>query len=174
MGRAALPEINSVVEVLELITNPEKYITYLKEFRRIHKDAQDALGLVDTKDKMDVLVASTHEAVRTLAEQKAKFAEESKYRIDAFHKRDEEFCDSVAKFHIMREEFEKYVAREKAEVGKMYAEADATEKKRAAAYDRLFKAVEDKNAELTAKQEQLDAIKAKIAPVAAALGVSLE
>lgn len=53
MGRQVLPSISKIEEVLDLVTNPDKYIQYMKEFRDVYNETMNVLGILDTKEKAD-------------------------------------------------------------------------------------------------------------------------
>jgi hypothetical protein len=62
MGRAALPSIAKLEDVLDLIIDPAKYIKYMTEFKSIYADAKSALGDLDTKEKADFYLAQSLDA----------------------------------------------------------------------------------------------------------------
>lgn len=174
MGRAALPEINSVVEVLELITNPEKYVTYLKEFRRVHQEAVSALGNVETKEKADALYVKVQADAKALAENQDAFTEAKKDHAYSLERAEDHLSQVAVDLDTKARNFDMYSEREHASILKKYAEADATAKEHAEHYAQLLAEIEFERMQLAEQKQHLDAVKAKIEPVAKALGVSLE
>ena len=53
MGRPILPSISKLEDVLDLITDPEKYRKYLIEFKVSYDSVKNAVGDLDTKEKAD-------------------------------------------------------------------------------------------------------------------------
>lgn len=78
MGRISLPDISKVEEVLELITNQDKYVKYMNEIVVAHKAAKEALGDLQTKEQADVYLAQAADrhasAVRHETDAKAALA----------------------------------------------------------------------------------------------------
>ena len=61
MGRPVLPSIAKLEDVLDLLTNPDKYVKYLNELRQIHAETANILQLLDTKQKADVFLSEAQD-----------------------------------------------------------------------------------------------------------------
>ena len=174
MGRATLPSISSVTEVIELITDPDKYITYMKEFRRIHAEAEEALGALATKEALDLAVAKSVEDRVAFEREKAdvKRALEAE-AVENAHDR----ANLEAQIEKYRAEVDKEDAALEAkaqEIAKKYAEADQFVKQQEALWSIKFQELAQSTANLQVREDALAVAKAKIEPVAKALGVVLE
>lgn len=174
MGRATLPDIQSVTEVIALITDPEKYINYMKEFRRTHQEAVDALGALAQKEALEAALAA-------LVADKAAFEKEKEdtRKVIAAEVAENAFDSANLETQInrYREEVEKEDAELAAltqEINKKYAEADQFVKEQEAVWGIKFQELVASTANLQAREDALVVAKAKIAPVAKALGVILE
>lgn len=62
MKQVILQPITKIEEVLDLLTDPEKYVQYLKDLRDAHTMATDKLADVDTKEKAERMLAEAFEA----------------------------------------------------------------------------------------------------------------
>lgn len=77
MGKQVLPSISKLEDVLDLLTDPDKYIKYLKEFRDVHDLTMQTLGILDTKEKAEEYLAAAK-----VKEQEAKiFATNEKAKL---------------------------------------------------------------------------------------------
>lgn len=107
MGRLGLPSVTKMEDVLDLITDPDKYKRYITEFMSIYKETQLALGNLQTKEDAESFLVSaadakdkairdkaTAEAVlvdaRAVAEETLQFAQKQKdeaaSELEAAHK----------------------------------------------------------------------------------------
>ncbi len=174
MGRATLPDIGSVEEILDLILKPAKYIAYLTEFKRVRDEAVNALGALAKKEALDAAKAKAEE-------DKAAFEQE---KVDARDELRAEAAENAHDLENLEAQIEKYraeVDKEDAaleakaqEIAKKYAEADRFVKEQEASWGIKFQELATSTASLQAREDALAAAKAKIEPVAKALGVSLE
>ena len=57
MGRPLLPSITKIEEVLDLVTDPAKYLKYMTEFKIAHDQVLHALENLDTKEKAEAFLA---------------------------------------------------------------------------------------------------------------------
>lgn len=64
MGRMPLPSIDRWEDVVEILTNKDKYMTYLTEFQQAHSVAQTALGDLNTKERADEYLLVAQEKVQ--------------------------------------------------------------------------------------------------------------
>ena len=174
MGRPTLPDISSVSEVIDLITNPDKYVTYMQEFRRIHQETVYALGDLATKEKLDAAVAK-------LAADKTAFEQE---KADASDGVAAEVKDLAKSRNLLDEDIKTFCKAAKKEddelevkarsIDQRYAEADKFVKEQEVLWLAKHAENEQEKKNWEYKQSVLDAALAKITPVAKALGVSLE
>lgn len=148
MGRQILPSISKLEDVLDLLTDPEKYTKYLSEFKQVYDETLNILGVLDTKQKADSY----------LSDASAKFkaadlhAHEVEYKINA------ETLKLAAQYADLEEEaqslalriteHDEYHSRRESELIKKYAECQKYR-------DETFH-------ELTEKQTHIDAMKAKL------------
>lgn len=174
MGRPTLPDISSVEEVLDLITNPEKYITYMKEFRRIHQETVDMLGQYAAKDTLDAAVATLARDRSALEDEKAEAkrtfkAEAAETAHDLAH-----LEAQIEKYRVEVENEDTKLEEKERGVAQRYAELDQFEKAQRAILHEAQAEQDAHYAILLQREEILNAAKAKIEPVAKALGIVLE
>ena len=62
MGKMVLPSISKIEDVLDLLTNPAKYIQYMQEFKTVYDEAHNALGDLHTKEAADAYLSSAADA----------------------------------------------------------------------------------------------------------------
>lgn len=174
MGRVILPSIDGIVSAIEIVTNPEKYTVYMAEFQYAHDRAKEKLGDVDTKDKLEalgVLVDSKQAALD-------KSTKDAQERLRAEHaslsaQRDahEHELDIFLRQQANAKQKHEEALRE---ISKRYADQDAYVKQCDAEFAVRRAEYDSKDQALAEREAKLDATTKRIAPVAAALGVSLE
>ena len=88
MARPGLPSITKMEEVLDLITNPEKYKKYIVEFMTLHAELKNMLGDLATKELAESFLSQAAEA-KSFAEQDRKktsvFLADAKEQAEALH-----------------------------------------------------------------------------------------
>lgn len=146
MGRNALPPILKLEEVLDLITNSEKYIKYIKEFQALYQEAKLALGDLDTKEKADMYLSQAMDENTRVKKEKTKAQEllaEAYARQDAINKeidlayvqlklakddverKTQELAADKKSYAEYKTEHDKSIVTQRAEVTKLQAEANA-------------------------------------------------
>lgn len=174
MSRGSLPPIDGIMAAIEVVTNPDKYLAYMADIQQAYDNAKEAMGDVETKGKLEALGViidskqaaldkSTKDAQEKL---RAEHASLSAQR-DAHEHELEVFLRQQANAKQKHEEALREISKRYADQDAYVKQCDAEFAVRSAEYD-------GKDQALVAREEKLDATMKKIAPVAAALGVSLE
>lgn len=174
MGQRALPSIDGILSALEVVTNPDKYATYMKDLAAAYEQAKDAQGDADTKGKLDafsVIIDSKQAALdkNTKVAQEALRAE--KEALNA--KREQHAQDVEAFLHQQDNAAQKHDEALRG-IAQRYAEQDAYVKQCEVGFAQRNADYEQKNAVLVEREARLEVMLKKVAPVAAALGVTLE
>lgn len=174
MGRGSLPSIDGIVSAIEVVTNPDKYLAYLAEIQQAYSKAKEAMGDVDTKGKLEACAEQL--AARQLAFEKTVSEIQAKITADT-----DKLAVQIGEFEHQQEIAARQadtlaVKHDEAlrEIAKRYAEQDAYVKKVDAEFAARNAEFAHKEQALAEREVKLDATMKKIAPVAAALGVSLE
>jgi len=125
MGRQSLPSISKLEDVLDLLTDPDKYIKYLKEFRDIYNETLNVLSILDTKEKADKYMSDASDKMKAvvLAEQKSKDKLATLY--NDYTQADADLRSALREFDKKVEEDKSSFARREAEILKKYAECQA-------------------------------------------------
>lgn len=127
MGKMSLPSISKIEDVLDLLTDPEKYIQYMTEFKQAYDEAHNALGDLKIKGQADMYLAS---AVDKYEESQKKALELEKRTITALAEAERALTDADVKSASViadaeersrsvayeRENFDEYKERRKTEL----------------------------------------------------------
>jgi len=164
------PPITNLDGIINLLTDPDKYVQYLKDLKALHEAITASLALVNTVEKADQYLAEATATV-TRAQEAERRAKELHQEIlaDIAKKQAEQEHASHAKDRIHLERDMKIAAREQ--------EMEHTQRALTAQQDALTKQAQDlaareqrllqKHQDLTAKEEKLT----KAGAALAALGV---
>jgi hypothetical protein len=118
MGRQSLPSISKLEDVLDLLTDPDKYIKYLKEFRDVYTETHNIIGVLDTKEKVDRALSAALEQV-TAAD---LYEKASKDKIRDANKHSEELLLDLQEAQA---EFDKKVKADHADFARRTSEFNA-------------------------------------------------
>lgn len=103
MGRAVLPSISKIDDVLDLMLDPQKYAKYLSEFKSIYEETQLKLADLKTKEEADNFLSRAHAAlleadeIRKAAVKECELAQTAKAEA-------EEYRDSAKQLVVKAEE----------------------------------------------------------------------
>ena len=174
MGRAGLPSISKIEDVLDLLTDPEKYIRYLTEFKSVHDEVKASLGDLDTKAKADAYFERASDAlaksavyVKSVKADAEKIASDVQAEKDRALVRAQEAAASIAGEH------DRLSARAR-EIDSKYATCDAFVKGVAQEYDELklkLAATDALRVRLEADSAVVSNMKAKLEIALTALGL---
>lgn len=174
MGRGSLPSIDGIVSAIEVVTNPDKYTAYMAALQQAYDNAKAAMGDVETKGKLEaweVEVMGKQQAFdKTVSETQAKITMAAD-RLAAQHAEFEHQQEvSSRQAELLKVKHEEALR----EIAKRYAEQDAYVKQVDAEFAARNAEFAHKEQALGEREVKLEALLKKVAPIAAALGVTLE
>lgn len=165
MGRMPLPSIDRWEDVLEIVTNQDKYVKYMIEFQQAHDAAVASLGNLNVKELADAYLVSADEKLMD-ANKKIRESEiEASRHIDQAVELSTRAADDIATRYAALKDAEAEIAEsksahdaEKADffsfVEKKHADLDVIKAEIHGEQDRLAADV----AEFQAKKDKAEAV----------------
>ena len=163
MGHRALPSISKIEEVLDILTNPDKYLQYMKDFKAAYDEAKQSLGDLQTKEEADAYLSTAHDQHVAML----KFMESSKNEIaDLRAKHDADVEARLRGLELREQHLAEMEAKAKVDADSLVASFEEFDKTRNILHDdlqRQYALIDEKTVRLDSELALLSERKAKAA-----------
>lgn len=156
-----LSPITKIEEVLDLITDPEKYVQYLKDLKDAHAEVEAALGTLKTKKEAEGLLAQAFDASEFATKLREDVQNEIKTQREQLRQDLEVFNKEVAEKREELRDREKNIEQKRVEVEQVRALLSAQQTSFSDYVGTKEKALAEQQEKLTAALNDVSEKKAK-------------